>query len=174
MSITVNAVGGQVNLSGTPTDLAQYNLAQYCISVQSTLWMLQYSSVRVTNSKQPVPVTVTNDKTFSRFGNNYQVLTARNAGAQALDIDNPFVFSKSLMKYMANAFAFELMIPRPSSTVNMVDPYGVDGTTTIDPLQQVVYLFRPKSYAGPAVTATGRIMRVTQNFIDSVLEVEIA
>jgi hypothetical protein len=104
----------------------------------------------------------------------YQVVSLRYAGVGQLAIKNPFVFTRSMMKLIANLAAYEFLIPRPSARIKVRDPFSVYNNQPLKVLDIVTYLARGvDAYAGP-VSATGRILSVNYSLKDDTIDLEIA
>lgn len=160
-----------------------FDLTTFPVTADSEPWIIQYASIQVNNSKynipagaadQDAPQVVVNDQQFTFAGQLYKVLAARFGGGNVLPIDNRFIFTVSAAKLIANNFAFEFLIPRPSARIKVKDPYFVFGGATLSPLQLVKYLARTLTPYAPAVVLTGRVLTVTQNLADDVIDLEIA
>lgn len=170
------------------TGAPSFNATDYAISCQDELWICQYNSIQVQNSQLLqnfqgglIPVgsnintgIVINDREFIFDGTTYQVLAARYGGVNALNIDNPFLFSTSVAKMLANAYAFEFLIPRIAAKLKIQDPFLINGSTILLPLTRITYLkTAPTAYTG-GVTAAGKITKISYQLEANGLDLEIS
>lgn len=167
---------------------APYDATLLAVSCQDELWICQYTSIQVQNSQllqnfqgSLIPIgsnintgIVINDKTFTFDSVLYKVLAARYGGVNALQLDNPFIFSTSVAKMIANAYAFEFLIPRSAAKLKILDPFLIDGATILLPLGKITYLKSPPNAYGVGVTATGKILKLSYELENNVLDIEVA
>lgn len=174
--LPVVSIKGRVRV-GAPTA----DLTLYAVVANFEPWMIQYGSIWVGNSSsdeadpdKAIVKQVRNDKSFTVNGVTYTVAAARYGGAKALTINNQFIFTKSVAKVMANGFAYEFLIPRPSGKITVLDPFAVSGTLNIEPLMIVRYLGRGVDHYAPPLVFEGRVLRVDYSLQDDNLKLEIA
>lgn len=158
------------------------DLTLFAVNSATEPWIIQYTYVSARNTSANIPAgasdtppkEVRNDGTFTFFGVTYTPTVVRYAGANPLQFDTPFVFTLSLLKVMANAYAQEMLIPRIGGKARVLNPHSVNGAAPLRALENARYLTRMPDIYRAAQSATGRIIRAKKHVDDNMVDLEIA
>jgi hypothetical protein len=128
--------------------------------IEAGTWLQLYQSVQVSNSKASIGPAYSATGLTNLDGKTFTINPLRNAASAALQIDNPFVSTVSFCQLLANLFAQEFVIPRPSATLVIRGPYSRGQGFNLYPGMLVEYLLRPPDSINAALTQQGRVLTV--------------
>jgi hypothetical protein len=156
----IPTVSFKQRLIANPAPIDVTALTEAC---QDGLWILNYSSCKVTNSKDaPLLAPVYNHQTLTNLaGNTYTLKPPRYAGSSALEIDNRFITTASFAQLIADYFAQDFVLPQLAATIVMKDPYTLGLGYVLHLLDVLTYLVRaPDSLSGVPLTKRGRVFTI--------------
>jgi hypothetical protein len=128
--------------------------------IQSGTWLQNYQSVQVENSKLSIGPAFSSTTLTNLDGVTFTINPPRNAASVALSIDNPYLTTVSFAALLANLFAQEFVVPRPSATLVIRDPYSRALGYSLLPGTLVKYLLIPPDSINRETEQQGRVLTV--------------
>lgn len=137
-------------------------------------WLENYPSVTVENSKLSVGPVGSDARLTTLEGVTFTINAPRNAQSSALAIDCPFISTVSFAKLLANLYAQEFAVPRPSGQIVVQDPYSIGLATVLKPSDWITYLVRPPDGINSVLYQAGRVLTIDYTLDTALATLKVA
>jgi hypothetical protein len=142
-------------IAPVPIDMSQWTEA-----CEDGLWILNYTSIGVKNSKLSIGPYYNYAALTTPNGIQYSIKPPRFPGSASFVIDSPLISTASFCQLLANYYAQDFLVPQPDATIVVRDPYVVGLGSKFNLLDLVTYLVRSPDSNSGTIVRQGRIFTI--------------